>query len=49
LERGLEVVAHAVGGVAVEAAYARHLVAEALLGENLEDAAFGHPGLVAMA
>jgi hypothetical protein len=35
LECGLEVVAHAVGGVGVEATYAWHFVAEALLGEDL--------------
>jgi hypothetical protein len=48
LERGLEVVAHAVGGVGVEAAHSGHLVAEALFGEDLGDAVFGHPGLVAV-
>jgi hypothetical protein len=34
--------------VGVEAAHAGDLVAEALLGENLGDAVFGHPGLVAV-
>ena len=43
-----EVVAHPLGGVGVEAAHPRHLVAEALLGEDLRDAIFGHPGLVAV-
>jgi hypothetical protein len=49
LEGGPEVVAHAVGGVSVEAAHAGDLVAEALLGEDLGDAILGHPSLVAMA
>jgi hypothetical protein len=49
LERGLEVVAHAVGGVGVEATHAWDLVAEALFGEDLGDAVLGHPGLVAVA
>ena len=44
----LEVVAHPVGGVGVEAAHAGDLVAEALLGEDLGDAVLGHPGLVAV-
>ena len=48
LKRGLEVVAHPVGGVGVEAAHAGDLVAEALLGEDLGDAVLGHPGLVAV-
>jgi hypothetical protein len=48
LEGGLEVFAHPVGGVGVEAAHAGHLVAEAVLGEDLRDAIFGHPGLVAV-
>jgi hypothetical protein len=38
LERSLEVVAHAVGGLGVEPAHARHLVAEAPFGEDLGDA-----------
>ena len=41
-----EVVAHAVGGVGVEAAHAGDLVAKALLGEDLGDAVLGHPSLV---
>jgi hypothetical protein len=44
----LRVVAHPVGGVGVEAAHAGDLVAEALFGEDLGDAVFGHPGLVAV-
>jgi hypothetical protein len=48
LEGGLEVVAHPVGGVSAEAAAAGDLMAEALLGEDLRDAVFGHPGLVAV-
>jgi hypothetical protein len=48
LEGGLEVVAHAVGGVGVQAAHAGDFVAEALLGEDFGDAVFGHPGLVAV-
>jgi hypothetical protein len=44
----LEVAAHAVTGVGVEAAHAGDLVAEALFGEDLGDAVFGHPGLVAV-
>jgi hypothetical protein len=43
LEGGHEVVAHPVGGVGVQAAHAGHLVASALLGEDLGDAIFGHP------
>jgi hypothetical protein len=49
LERGLEVVAHTVGGVGIEAAHAWHLVAETLLGEDLRDAILSHPGLVTVA
>jgi hypothetical protein len=49
LKRLLEVVAHPVRGVDVEAAHARYLVAEALLGEDLRDAVLGHPGLMAVA
>ena len=41
LEGGLEVLAHPVGGVGVEAAHAGHLVAEPMLGEDLRDAVFG--------
>jgi hypothetical protein len=48
LERGLEVVAHTVRGVGVEAAHAWYLVAQALLGEDLGDAVLGHPRLVAV-
>jgi hypothetical protein len=48
LERLLEVVAHAVGGVGVEAAHAGDLVAEALFGEDFRDAVLGHPSLVAV-
>ena len=48
LESVLEVVAHPVGGVRVEAAHSWHLMAEALLGEDLGDAILGHPGLVAV-
>ncbi len=48
LERMLEVVAHAGGGVGIEAAHAGDLVAEALFGEDLGDAVLGHPGLVAV-
>ena len=48
LECVLEVVAHPVGGVGVQAAHAGDLVAEALLGEDLGDAVLGHPGLVAV-
>ena len=44
----LEVVTHPVGGVSVEAAHAGDLVAKALFGEDLGDAVFGHPGLVAV-
>jgi hypothetical protein len=48
LERGLEVVAHPGRGVGIEAAHAGDLVAEALFGEDLGNAIFGHPGLVAV-
>jgi hypothetical protein len=48
LERLLEVVAHALGGVGIEATHAGYLVAETLLGEDLRDAILGHPGLVAV-
>jgi hypothetical protein len=48
LERLLEVVSHALGGVGVEATHAWDLVAETLLGEDLRDAILGHPGLVAV-
>ena len=48
LEGGFQVGAHPLGGVGVEAAHAGHLVAEALLGEDLGDAIFGHPCLVAV-
>jgi hypothetical protein len=48
LEGVLQIVAHTVGGVGVEAAHAGYLVAEALLGEDLGDAFLGHPGLVAV-
>jgi hypothetical protein len=44
----LEVVAHPVGCVGVQAAHAGDLVAEALLGEDLGNAILGHPGLVAV-
>jgi hypothetical protein len=42
----LQLIAHPVGGVGVEAAYAGHLLAEALFGEDLGDAVLGHPCLV---
>jgi len=48
LEGGLEFVAHSVRGVGVETAHPGDLVAEPLLGEDLGDVIFGHPGLVAM-
>ena len=48
LERVLQLVAHPVRRVGVEATHAGHLVAEALLGEDLGDAIFGHPRLVAV-
>jgi hypothetical protein len=34
--------------VGVEAAHAPYFMAEALLGENVRDAVFGHPGTVAV-
>src|SRR5215469_16612491 len=46
LEHGLEVVAHPVGGVGVKAALAWYLVAKPLLGKDLRNAVFGHPGLM---
>jgi hypothetical protein len=48
LESGLEVLAHPVGSVRVEAAHAGNLVTQAMLGQVLRDAVFGHPGLVAV-
>jgi hypothetical protein len=42
LEGVLEVVAHPVRGVRVQAAHAGHLVTQALLSEDLRDAIFGH-------
>jgi hypothetical protein len=39
---------HPRGGVGVEATHPGHFVAEALLGEDLGDAVFGHPCLVAV-
>ena len=46
LERLDERLAHPFRYVGVEAAHARHLVAEALLGEDVGDAVLGHPGAV---
>jgi hypothetical protein len=43
-----EFVAHPFRGVGIEAAHAGHLVAEALLGQDLRDAIFGHPRPVAV-
>jgi hypothetical protein len=40
--------AHPVRDVRIEAAHARHLVAEALLGQDVRDAVLGHPGPVAV-
>jgi hypothetical protein len=40
--------AHPVGDVGVEAAHARHLVAQAAFGEDVGDAVLGHPGPVAV-
>ena len=48
LEGELEVLAHPVGDVSVETTHAGHLVAQAMLGEDLRDAIFGHPCLVAV-
>src|SRR6185437_15614688 len=48
LERSLEVVAHPVGDMGVQAAHARYLVAEAPLGQNLGNAIFCHPCLMAV-
>src|SRR6266705_1054677 len=45
LDQGL---AHPVRDVGIEAAHARHLVAEALLGEDVGNAVLGHPGPVAV-
>ena len=46
LEGGRQFVAHPVRGVRVQATHSRHLVAESLLGQDLRDAIFSHPGLV---
>jgi hypothetical protein len=46
LEGGVQVVAHPGRGVRVQAAHTWHLVAEPLLGEDLRDPIFGHPGLM---
>jgi hypothetical protein len=48
LERGLQLVAHPLRGVGVQAAHAGYLVPEALLGEDLRYAVLSHPGLVAV-
>jgi hypothetical protein len=49
LEGSLEAVAYAVAGVGVEAAHTGDFVAQALFGQDLGDAVFGHPCLVALA
>ena len=49
LEGCVELVQHPVRCVGVQAAYPGHLVAEPLLGEDLGDPVFGHPGLVTQA
>jgi hypothetical protein len=46
LESGCQVVAHAGRGVRVQATHPWHLMTESLLGEDLRDAIFSHPGLV---
>jgi hypothetical protein len=48
LQSDLEIIAHPVRGVRVKAAHAGHLVAETLLGQDLGDAIFSHPGPVAV-
>ncbi|HLX48995.1 MAG TPA: hypothetical protein VKS82_11735 [Streptosporangiaceae bacterium] len=48
LEGGFEILTHAAGGVGVQAAHAGDFVAQALLGEDLGDAIFSHPGLMAV-
>jgi hypothetical protein len=45
LEGGFEILTHAAGGVSVQAAHAGDFVVQALLGKDLGDAIFSHPGL----
>ena len=48
LQSALKIIAHPVRGVRVQAVHLGHLVTQALLGQDLRDAVFSHPGPVAV-